>query len=149
MVGTNDTRLVFQHFSSQFNHIEAAGGVVFNHRGEVLLIKRFGRWDLPKGKVEPDEPIPIAAIREVCEETGVSEIELGKVITQTHHTYTLDGKPMLKTTHWYTMHTRFDGIFTPQQEEGIEQVKWIKRSDLYLYLTNSYANLLMVLEALD
>ncbi|MBC7124321.1 MAG: NUDIX domain-containing protein, partial [Bacteroidales bacterium] len=94
-----------KHFTQCFNHIEAAGGVVFNTSNEILLIKRFGRWDLPKGKVEPNEPISDAALREVSEETGVKGITLGKQITTTYHTYTLNGKQMLKSTHWFNMYT--------------------------------------------
>lgn len=39
---------------------------------EVLLVHRprYKDWSWPKGKVERDEPIPVAAVREVEEETG-------------------------------------------------------------------------------
>ncbi len=137
------------HFTYNFNHIEAAGGVVSNANNEILLIKRLGRWDLPKGKVEPNETIPAAAIREVTEETGIKNITLEKLLTTTYHTYSLNGKPMLKSTHWFKMHAQINEPLKPQSEEGIEQVKWVKRSDLYVYLANSYASLLSVLEALD
>jgi 8-oxo-dGTP pyrophosphatase MutT (NUDIX family)/phosphohistidine phosphatase SixA len=45
---------------------------------EVLLIhrKRYDDWTLPKGKTEPGEPLPVCAVREVAEETGVT-IRLG------------------------------------------------------------------------
>jgi len=56
---------------------------------------------------------------------------------------------MLKSTHWFKMHAQINEPLKPQSEEGIEQVKWVKRSDLYVYLANSYASLLSVLEALD
>src|SRR2546423_1245303 len=44
--------------------------------GAVLLIERAkgalkGRWSLPGGHIEPGETAQAAAIREVCEETGV------------------------------------------------------------------------------
>jgi 8-oxo-(d)GTP phosphatase len=41
---------------------------------EVLLIhrKRYDDWTLPKGKVEPGEALPVCAVREVFEETGVT-----------------------------------------------------------------------------
>ena len=55
-----------------------AGGVVFRKRWfrseKYLLVeakKTAGEWVLPKGKIEPDEDIREAAIREVHEETGV------------------------------------------------------------------------------
>jgi 8-oxo-dGTP diphosphatase len=45
--------------------------------GEVLLIERGkggplqGFWSLPGGRIEPGEPVRVAALREVLEETGV------------------------------------------------------------------------------
>ena len=41
---------------------------------EVLLIHRarYEDWTLPKGKVEPGESLPVCAVREVAEETGVT-----------------------------------------------------------------------------
>jgi len=45
---------------------------------EVVIIhrKRYDDWTLPKGKVEAGEPVPVCAVREVLEETGVT-IRLG------------------------------------------------------------------------
>lgn len=48
--------------------------------GAVLLVKRGrapkeGLWSLPGGKIEPGETAPMAALRELMEETGI-EAEL-------------------------------------------------------------------------
>jgi diadenosine hexaphosphate hydrolase (ATP-forming) len=52
--------------------IEGAGGVVFNARDEVLLIRQHdGSWVFPKGHVDPGEDPLAAAVREVEEEAGV------------------------------------------------------------------------------
>jgi 8-oxo-dGTP diphosphatase len=54
-------------------HIVAAGGLVTNSQGQVLLIKspRYGDWEFPGGQVEEGETIPHALEREVFEETGI------------------------------------------------------------------------------
>ena len=62
-------------------YVRAAGGIIMlndnsslitHHSSlKMLLIQRNGRWDLPKGKVEPGETLLQAALREVEEETGI------------------------------------------------------------------------------
>ena len=59
----------------------AAGALVWREREgelEVLLIHRprYDDWSWPKGKLDPGETIPVAAVREVAEETGL-EVALG------------------------------------------------------------------------
>lgn len=56
--------------------IRAAGGIVTAHRGfrdKVLIVhrRRYDDWTLPKGKLNPGESAPAAALREVREETGI------------------------------------------------------------------------------
>jgi 8-oxo-dGTP diphosphatase len=54
-------------------HIVAAGGLITNSQGQVLLIKspRYGDWEFPGGQVEEGETILHALEREVFEETGI------------------------------------------------------------------------------
>lgn len=54
-------------------HIVAAGGLVTNKQGQVLMLKspRYGDWEFPGGQVEEGETIPHALEREILEETGV------------------------------------------------------------------------------
>ena len=37
--------------------VQAAGGLVYNHKKEILFIYRNSKWDLPKGGVENNETI--------------------------------------------------------------------------------------------
>ena len=57
--------------------VQAAGAVVLR-KDAVLLVHRpaYGDWSFPKGKLDRGEPAPVAAVREVGEETGV-RIRLG------------------------------------------------------------------------
>ncbi len=55
--------------------VEAAGALVWHVRQgrlQVLLVHRprYADWSWPKGKLEPGECAPAAAVREVAEETG-------------------------------------------------------------------------------
>jgi 8-oxo-dGTP pyrophosphatase MutT (NUDIX family) len=67
--------------------IIAGGGIVTNELGELLMIFRRGKWDLPKGKLDEGESIEDCAIREVEEETGVKNLKLGAKLLVTEHEY--------------------------------------------------------------
>ncbi|HNZ72395.1 MAG TPA: NUDIX domain-containing protein, partial [Prolixibacteraceae bacterium] len=58
-------------FHSLFQQIDAAGGLVLNSEEKLLCIKRWGKWDLPKGKMEKGEEPAQTALREVEEECGI------------------------------------------------------------------------------
>lgn len=56
--------------------IPAAGVIIFNESGQILLVRRGhspqqGRWSVPGGHLEPGESAADAAIREALEETGL------------------------------------------------------------------------------
>lgn len=116
---------IWEDFSHMFKVVEAAGGVVCNPKGEILFIRRLGKWDLPKGKIEKGESEEQAAIREVQEETGLSELILEEFINNTFHIYTeRNGEKILKTTYWFKISFIGTEIPVPQTEEGISQVSW-------------------------
>lgn len=116
--------------------IESAGGLVCNRSNHILLMFKRGKWDMPKGRIEPEQTREIAALREVQEETGLKEKKLtieGKLVS-TWHTTTHGGVKYLKKTHWYLM--RYDGDdddTMPQIEEGIIECRWVHLSDLPAY----------------
>ncbi len=120
---------------------QAAGGLVYNPKGEILFIYRNGKWDLPKGGIEKNEKKKQAAIREVEEETGVRKLQIIEKIEKTYHIFKRGGKFKLKITHWYKMETSFDGKTKPQAKEGIEKAVWIQPKDIPALLENSYENI--------
>ena len=127
----------------------AAGGVVVNPNNEILWIFRRGFWDLPKGKLDPNETIEACAIREVMEETVIRHLVLGKLIlTTTHHYYdTYLNKEVEKTTYWYAMTTDRLQDGKPQSEEDIEAIAWVKKTDMAPYLEKTYDTIKEVMEA--
>ena len=76
--------------------IEAAGGLVMNEKGEYLFIYRNDKWDLPKGKIEKEEKVKEAAVREVEEECGIKVSALGQKLCKTYHVYLGRGEVVLK-----------------------------------------------------
>jgi 8-oxo-dGTP pyrophosphatase MutT (NUDIX family) len=111
--------------------ITAAGGVVYQIAPEfdqvlVLLIYRNGYWDLPKGKLEKGESVPMCAVREVAEETGSDLPIIISSLGTTYHEYREKKKHFGKTTHWYTMVFPRVQALHPQKSEGIERIEWIE-----------------------
>jgi len=126
--------------------IIAAGGIVENERKEILLQFRRGKWDLPKGKLDEGETIEECAIREVEEETGLKDIELGELIDKTVHYYNEKGKNIEKETFWYSMKVKGEQNLVPQLEEDILELRWVKETDLKEYLANTYDNIVEIIE---
>ncbi|MFM9951738.1 MAG: NUDIX hydrolase [Saprospiraceae bacterium] len=122
-----DYEKLVRDFFSLFKLIEAAGGLVLNPADEILFIYRRGFWDLPKGKIDKGESPSEAALREVREETGLEQLELGAELMITYHTYReKDGRRILKRTYWYQMKTE-ELALHPQAEEDIEEAVWMSR----------------------
>lgn len=128
-------------FISLFWYLEASGGIVRNTSGERLFIYRFGRWDLPKGKIEKNETPSAAAIREVTEETGITGHHLVAELPSTFHIYEHKGKKVLKRTYWYAMAYAGSAIPVPQLEEEITRAEWFEKSKLSTILSSTYASL--------
>ena len=125
---------------------KAGGGLVYNKNGDVLFIFRNGKWDLPKGGIEKGEEIEQTAIREVEEETGVVNLVISHKLQKTYHIFKRNGKYKLKITHWFEMHTDFEGTLTPQDNEGIEKVAWLNPEQVKEALKNSYENIKLLFE---
>ena len=147
VISAEDIGQLKTFFFKHFTIIQAAGGLVENEKGEWLIIFRRGKWDLPKGKMDEGETPEETAIREVMEETGLQDVILSNHILDTYHIYTEYGKQILKETFWYKMKVSGEQSITPQTEEDIEQVKWIKASEWNLYENESYAAIREVMGA--
>ena len=145
-VEENKIDCVFEKIRSEFNQINAGGGLVRNSAGEYLLIFRNGKWDLPKGKQEAGEDIKVTAVREVEEECGIDSLELGNLLCVTHHTYRMNGEFMLKHTFWYNMEYKGDAALKPQTEENIEMCKWVKGEEIAELVKDTYPSIKRVFE---
>jgi 8-oxo-dGTP pyrophosphatase MutT (NUDIX family) len=125
--------------------IEAAGGLVRNEKGDYLFIFRNNKWDLPKGKIEKDEKVKDAAVREVEEECGIKVSSLGNKICKTYHVYMNRGEVVLKKTHWFHMESVGQFKFKPQKEEGITEVRWFQKEHIEPIVDNTFPSIMDVL----
>lgn len=91
--------------------VDCAGGIVFNLRGEIALVRNRTEtlWFFPKGHVDEGETLEEAAMREIAEETGITSLEY------------IDTLP-----HYERPKIRKEGGYDPE---------YIKRIHLFLYMT--------------
>jgi bis(5'-nucleosidyl)-tetraphosphatase len=107
----------------------SSGGVIFRtHKGnkEVLLLKDInGNWTFPKGLVEANEDVVMAAKREIAEEVGITNLTLVAPLNAITYHYARNGEKIHKIVHYFLFTTPGDEQLVPQEEEGICEVQFI------------------------
>ncbi|MCA0932252.1 NUDIX domain-containing protein [Lutimonas saemankumensis] len=141
----SDLKFMWQEFRNKFKIIEASGGIVKNQKHEILFIFRNDKWDLPKGKIESGESRAEAASREVEEECGFTRLKTGEFVGTTYHLYSEKNEEILKVSFWYEMFSDQSDL-TPQLEEGITELKWVKEQDFSSVLDNTYPNISLLMD---
>jgi 8-oxo-(d)GTP phosphatase len=108
--------------------IKAAGAVAWRPgpggEPEILLVHRskYDDWSLPKGKTEPDEPLPVTAAREVLEEGG-ARLALGRRLASVR--YNVGGRPK-RVHYWAARVLSVDARAVPNSE--VDEVTWLTAS---------------------
>lgn len=119
----------------------SAGGVVYRLDGRrplyLLICDSYQNWGFPKGHVEPGEQTEDAALREVSEETGLTDLALRGAVGAIDWQFRFRGRLIHKTCHFYLMESA--GTDTcPQQAEGITACRWTAFGEAESLI--SYAN---------
>jgi 8-oxo-dGTP pyrophosphatase MutT (NUDIX family) len=140
----------FEQFFSKFLFIEAAGGIVqsIENPKQYLFIKRWGKWDIPKGKLEKGENPEEGAQREIHEECNVQALQKVADLPCTYHVYFMYEKHVLKKTYWYLFEANFDQELIPQAEEDITEVRWFKKDEINTVYANTYSSIQSLLDQL-
>lgn len=105
----------------------SAGGIVFRRDGQrtlyLLIRDSYRNWGFPKGHLEEGEAPADAAMREVGEETGLSDLELRAPIETIDWEFRFRGKRIHKTCHFFLIETPAHRT-TPLRAEGITACRW-------------------------
>lgn len=113
-------------------HEHSAGGVVARLAGGVplfLLIRdSYGHWGFPKGHLERGERADIAAIREVTEETGLTDVSVIGSIATIDWFFRFRGALIHKNCEFFLMLTSTQQT-RPQKSEGITACRWATLDD--------------------
>ena len=109
-----------------------AGSVITNHKNEILLIFRKGKWDLPKGKVSKKGKLLSVAINESIEETGLKKKNL-KLIKPLSKSSSVK-KDGIILDYWFLLEYEGKKLeLKPQTEEGISDYRWVSKKDIIKY----------------
>lgn len=118
--------------------VHAAGAVLWRigERGtaEVAVVHRprYDDWSLPKGKLDPGETVPAAAVREVEEETGYRCV-LGRFLTKLIYPVADgNGETVTKAVGYFSARAA-DGAFEPNAE--VDQLAWLTPEQARTVLT--------------
>ena len=116
----------------------SAGGIILNQHQDVLLINERGNfWGFPKGTIEQGEDARSAAIREIKEETGLTQLTyVAEFGVYQRHPLDDHGQPrphILKTITLFIFTTAQD---VPAQNDENNTTKWIALHEVAKVLTN-------------
>ena len=128
-----------------FRFAPAAGGLVLINNA-IAAIERNGIPDLPKGHIEKNESPDEAALREVREETALSNLSIIKQLPSTFHCYLLNNQWTLKKTSWFLMKSDDEFQPKPQEEEGISKVYLLNKDNVNEFLQKTYSSIRLSLE---
>ncbi len=104
----------------------SAGFVVFTEREDgrrlyLLLLYPSGHWDFPKGHVEERESDLRAALRELREETGLTDVEVVFGFRkEVSYYFTEAGERVLKTVVYYLCRSKTTDVRFSYEHKGYE-----------------------------
>jgi len=130
-----------------FEH--SSGAVIFYEdlRGRVFLLLRYLRngkewWDYPKGHIEKREKSVEAMMREIKEETGLSEIEVVPGFSSySKYFFRVEGKNVFKVVDFHLARSRSKDVRLSSEHSGYA---WLPYDEAMKKLT--YENARNVLE---
>lgn len=123
--------------------VTSAGGVIVrnnNVQPEILLIRDldYEDWFLPKGHVETGESLETTALREIEEETGLTDVNIIKLLGSFNRV--ADDSQELKHHHYFLILKTGQDIARPEPGKNWE-VKWFNKDQLPIFYLPEQENI--------
>jgi 8-oxo-dGTP pyrophosphatase MutT (NUDIX family) len=120
----------------------AARVLLIDDRGTTLLFRyrnpfeRYSFWVPPGGGLERGEDHRAAAARELAEETGRGDIEVGPEIWRRDHTFRWGRRVLRQQERWFLATTAAfevpNRVVRGLRREGVKEARWWSADDLAL-----------------
>jgi 8-oxo-dGTP pyrophosphatase MutT (NUDIX family) len=120
---------------------QVAGGVIKNKNGEIAVVCQLDGtfWTLPQGHLDEHENALEGALREIKEETGLTDINFLKPLPSYTRNLTstggIDVVDEERSIHLFLFSTSINDL--KSQDPDIQQVKWVKKSEVVNVLSHS------------
>jgi len=118
----------------------SGGGVVMNSKGQILVVNQNANsWSLPKGHIDKAEDARAAAVREIKEESGVTDLEfIQELGSYQRYKIGLNGddedKTELKTIQMFLYKTEQRDL--KPEDKHHPEARWVNVEDVERLLTH-------------
>lgn len=119
-------------------HIVAAGGYVFDRKGNILLVKTHNRgWGCTGGQIEEGEDLEQGLLREILEESGITaEIKyLCGVYSNVGKYLFYDGITPVPTKIMFDFICEYKGGECQTSDETSEVI-WVAKEEIFNFITS-------------
>ena len=116
----------------------AAGAVVFDDSGRVLVLERRSRFEvrLPKGHVDAGEEVLATARRETAEEAGYADLEPLSDLGVQVVTYSFDGRDVTREERYFAFRLASDRRVARRPKDDWQfRVLWLAPDEALAQLT--------------
>lgn len=110
----------------------AVKAVILNPDNKALIMNEKGRWQAPGGRLEPGEQLKEGLAREVYEETGIEDLEIGEAVHVDEWFAVPEDKRVHIVAIFYKCRTKTNQIKLEPMEH--EDYAWVTLADLKNYV---------------
>lgn len=109
------------------SEISAGGVIVCKDSGTwyvLVMLDKSDEWTFPKGKIEQGESDQDAALREISEEVGLTNLTVVSTLAPIQYWYYRDGA-VSKTVRYFVFQSATRTPPVVSTEEGIKKAEWV------------------------